>query len=202
MPFFKKPTLKERFTPKEIKLSKLYTTNTAGGHLSDQAISQIKQTLQKSGFSDTEIRNAVYKDQPVTVAKMKQITEALNRNQVYGFEKSPETAIKTFLNKERVKAQSIAGIRREHILEASTEEQADYGTTSLNPKSVSPNAPKPGESSILRRRNNSGNTVRSLSGKAESQTVRSLADRPRTSSLSPLKPTTRGGGVISAKPKF
>ena len=202
MLFQKKLTLKEKYTPKEIQISKLYAANTKGGRISDSDIDRIDRALKKSGFSETEIRNTIYKDKPVSVAKMKEIAAILNRGRVYGFEKSPTTAINAFLNKERVKAQTIAGIRREHILEASEEDLASYGTTSLNPKGVSPNAPKPGEASILRRRGQATNAVRSLSGKAGATTVRSLSDRPKTNTLSPLRSTGKGGGVISSKPKF
>lgn len=202
MLFQKKLTLKEKYTPKVIQISKLYTANTKGGRISGHDIDRISRALKKSGFSDTDIRNTIYKDKPVTVVRMKEISEILNRNRVYGFEKSPETAIKAFLNKERVKAQTIAGIRKEHILEAAEENETSYGTTSLNPKGVSPNAPKPGEGSILRRRGQATNAVRSLSGKAGAQTVSSLSDRPKTNTLSPLRSTGKGGGIISSRPKF
>jgi hypothetical protein len=197
MPFFQQ-SLKEKYTPKTIKLSKLYQANTKGKKLSGSVFDATQKTLQAAGFRDDKIRNILFKDQPVSVKEMKTIVEALNKNRVYGFERSPSLAIKDYLNKERVKAQSISGIIREHILEASEEDIDHYGTTSLNPKGISPNAPKSGEGSILSRNKDSDKTF-SLSGKSSQKPASSLSGiRKATSSIN--KPLSKG--VISARPKF
>jgi len=200
--FNKKPTATERFTPKTVKFSKLYQFNTEGGKFGGSLILQAGEALKKSGFTDSQIRDIIYKDKPVGVSDIKRIASIMNREKIYGFEKDPDYAVKKYLNKERVKAQSIAGIRKEHILEADNEDLTNYGVTSLNKQGVSPNAPKPGESSILYRRKES-RAMRSLSGKNSSTPTSSLRNQQTADSLSPLhrgnKPT---GNSVSFRPKF
>lgn len=201
MPLFK-PSLAEKFTPKKIKLSKLYTFNTGGDKLGGSLIGRASEALKLGGYNEEQIRNILYKDREISVAEMRRVAEIFNRAQIYGFEKTPEFAIKKYLNKERVKAQSIARIRREHILEAGQEDLAPYGTTSLNPKGISPNAPKAGEGSILARQRR-GNVASSISGKTSSEPISSLRARKSAGSLSPLSAT--GGGKKSSpsfRPKF
>lgn len=203
MPLFNsRPSATERFTPKTVKFSKLYRFNTEGGKFGGSLILQAGEALKKSGFTDDQIRDIIYKDKPVSVSDIKRIAGIMNRERIYGFEKDPDYAVKKYLNKERVKAQSIAGIRKEHILEAGTEDLANYGVTSLNKQGVSPNAPKPGESSILARKRSS-QTVRSLSGKSGSSPISSLRGRQTAGSLSPLNRGNKpSGGSVSFQPKF
>ena len=63
---------------------------------------------------------------------MKNVANILNRAKIYGFEKDPKYSISEYLNKERVKRQSIAEIRKEHIIEARMDDSAAPNTTSLN----------------------------------------------------------------------
>lgn len=199
--FNKKPTAVEKFTPKTVKLSKLYQFNTEGGKFDGSLIPNTDKALRKSGFTDSQIRNIIYKDQPVSVSDIKRIAGVLNKEKIYGFEKDPEYAIKRYLNKERVKAQSIASIRKEHILEAGMEDLDNYGVTSLNKRGISPNAPKPGESSILSRQRSS-RAVTSISGKSSTPPTSSLRSRQTSGSLSPLSQGKKPAGGISFRPKF
>lgn len=189
-----------KFTPKEIKLSKLYQTNTQGKKLSGSSFESAKQALKAAGFEDSKIRKVLYKDEAVSVKEMQQIAEAMNKGRVFGFEKSPTTSIKGYLNKERVKAQSIARIRKEHILEASEEDLGSYGTTSLSRQGVSPNAPKAGEASILSRNKSNGRASFSLSGKTSSKPTSSLSGAG--SATGSLSRPGAGGGGISSRPRF
>lgn len=171
MPLFK-PSQAERFTPTEIKFSKLYKTNVKSGRrVGESVLWQTKQALKTAGYDDSSISKIITEDKPVSVSQMKEIATILNKAKVYGFEKSPEFAVKEYLNKERVKAQSIARIRREHILEMSEQELGGPGVTSLNQKGTGPNAGEKPE--MLRPRQEkatslttSGRVAFSLSSKA------------------------------------
>ncbi len=199
MSLFFKPSLKEKYTPKTIQLSQLYHATTGGHKLSGSAFSSAQQALKKAGFSDDKIRKVLYRDVAISVKEMQLLAETLNRARVYGFEKSPTTAIKTYLNKERVKAQSIANRLKENILEAAEENLTSYGTTSLNTKGISPNAPKPGEPSILARSRRHSNAVSSLSSRSNSQPTSSFkSTRGAASSLG--RPT--GSSGLSPRPRY
>ena len=150
----------------------LFAHNTGAGSAGASVISQAKEALAKAGLNDQEISAIISHDQPIAVGKMKNVAEALNRHGVFGFDKDPNYSINDFLNKERIKAQSIAGIRREHILEAMEEDLAEPSITSVSGRGISPNKPK---------------------AKAESRAVFSL------NSIKPSKPISSlralGGGM-------
>lgn len=192
-----KPTTSEKFTPKTAKLSKLFSHNTEGKSFGPSIISQTKRALKQSGFSKADIDKIVNKDLPLPIGQLKEVAQALNQNKVFGFERDPQNAIKDYLNKQRVKAQSIARINKEHILEAAEEDYSKYGVTTLNQRGVSPNAPKPGESSILARRRNT-RAVSSLSGAGPTKTISSFGDQTKSGSLAKAP----GTGGISPRPKF
>ena len=171
MPLFKQSAA-ERFTPKEIKFSKLYQTNVKSRRaVGDSVLWQTKQALKKAGYDDKTISEVITQDKPASVSQMKEIATILNKSKIYGFEKDPVYAIKNYLNKERVKAQSIARIRREHILEMSEQELGGASVTTLNQKATGPTAGEMPE--MLRRQQErttsflgSSKKVSSLSGKA------------------------------------
>lgn len=188
MPLFK-PTLVQQYTPKKIKLDDLYRANTGGQNLSLSQKEQAMSALKKAGWDEEKIRQTVFNNKPVAVSEMKQLASVLNNSRLFGFEKDQSFAIKNFLNKERVKAQNIAKIRKEHVLERMAEETIEYGTTSLNPKGVSPNA------SI--KKSDTGRAVRSLSGKTSSQPISSFGGGGN-------KPASGLGGTKSSafRPRF
>jgi hypothetical protein len=91
------------------------------------------QALQKAGYTSNEINKIISKSEPVPVAKLKQIAGHLKTGNVYGFtNKNPEIMVKQYLNRERLKHQSIARIRKEHMLEERAE---DSKSISFTPKS-------------------------------------------------------------------
>lgn len=203
MPLFRQ-SLKEKYTPKKLKFSSLYqhNTKTAGHGVGVSVLTQTKAALKRAGYSDSRIAEIITKDRPIPVADLREVAAVLNRSRVYGFDRDQKMAVDRLLNKERVKAQSIANIRKEQILEAAEETLASPGTTSLNRKGISPNQPKPGEASFGSRKR-TGNAVFSLSGKASTKPISSLSDRPVTSSLvSPSSSRFSPGTGASLKPKF
>ncbi|MFA5124441.1 MAG: hypothetical protein WC473_01255 [Patescibacteria group bacterium] len=189
MPFLQQSQA-QKYTPKEIKFSKLYQTNIKSRRaVGESVLWKTKEALRNTGYDDPTIGKIITQDKPVSVSQMKEIAAVLNRAGVYGFEKNPSFAVKEYLNKERVKAQSIARVRREHILEMSEEELSKTGLTSLNQKAIGPHA---GEKPSLLQRQQERAT--SLTG-----------SRRVTSSLSGK---AGGGGFVSSgkpnslKPKF
>ncbi|MFA6526102.1 MAG: hypothetical protein WCT26_01660 [Candidatus Buchananbacteria bacterium] len=202
MPLFKKSAA-EKFTPKKIQFSKYYKSTTQGGKLGDNILMDVKSSLRRSGYTDAQIARMITADEPLPVDKMKQIVSTLNKDRVYGFEKDPDQSVKKYLNKERVKAQTIAHIRKEHILEAAEENLASAGTTSLNQRAIGPNSSKAGQASVLSRRRGTA-AAYSISGKSESTRTSSLTSRTGFTSISRPGVGKAGsiGGGISIKPKF
>lgn len=189
MPLFA-PSQAQKFTPKAIKFSQLYKTGTGGGKPGYSVMSQAKETLAKAGYDEKKISQMITGDAKIPVSQMKEVAKLMNKAGVYGFQKSPSYLVQQLLTKERVKAQSIARIRREHIVEASQEDLGSYGTTSLNPQGRSPNADKPIADAKR-------GPIRSLSGKSNSDATFSLSARgTRSSSLGGKSAGT------SFKPKF
>lgn len=201
MPLFKK-SLAEKFTPTKIKLTDFYQSSNKGVKINDNVLSKAKTVLRSSGYTDSQIAKLVTANKPILISQAKDIIEKLNRGKVYGFERDPQRALKTFLNKERVKFQTIAGIRKEHIIEAAEENLSKVGTTSLNQRAIGPNSNKFEEGSVLSRRNNNS-AIRSFGGKNLTKTA-SLTSRPSTTTIS--RPGIGSGGSISRgitiKPKF
>ncbi|MFA6593764.1 MAG: hypothetical protein WCT16_00755 [Candidatus Buchananbacteria bacterium] len=180
----------QKYTPKEIKFSKLYQTNVKSRQaVGESVLWKTKEALRSAGYDDSAIGKIITQDQPVPVSKMKEIAVILNRAGVYGFEKNPAFIVKEYLTKERVKAQSIARIRREHVLEMSEEDLNKAGVISLNQKGIGPNAGK--KPSLLQRRQEKATSF--------------IGSRRLASSLSGK---AGGGGFLSAgkpdsfKPKF
>jgi hypothetical protein len=202
-PLFQK-TEREKYTPTEIKFSKLYQKNVGNKKaLGDSVLISAKNALRQAGYTDNQIAKIITHDKPIPVRKMRQVAETMNQAQLFGFEKEPKWMIKTFLNKERVKAQSIARITKEHILEMSEDELGKVGVTTLSQKSQSPNAPKPGESSILDRSKGSQSAQSSLSGRKSSKPLSSFGGRTAASTGSLTRPISKGNGIgISIKPRF
>lgn len=196
MPLFQ-PSPKEKFIPKQIKLSKLFYFNTEGKSLGPSTLYQAKQALKQSGYSPEAIRKIVSKDEPISVKEFKAVARILSDNKVYGFEKNPDFSVKDYLNKQRVRAQSIARITKEHILEAAEEDYSKKGVTTLNTKGTSPNALKAGESSILAKKRRS-NAAYSISGAGETKTISSFGQKASNETLN--KPT--GAGGISRRPGY
>jgi hypothetical protein len=160
MPLFQQ-SLKQKFTPKSAKLINVYKSATGGKTMGASTVASAAKALQRAGFDEKKIRQVLYTNQELSVSEMKNVASALNKAGVYGFTKDPKRTVEQYLNKERVKAQSIAQIRKEHILEASQEELTSYGTTSLNQKGVGPNSgPRKQEKQTV---------VKSLSGKSSGQ---------------------------------
>lgn|GEM_PF-1520155 len=199
-----KKTLSERYTPSEIRLSKLYQGNMdTKKNIGPSVADTIKDALRQAGYDDEHIAKIVTYDKPQPIRQIREVANILNQAQIYGFRKDQEIAIKQFLNKERVKAQSIARIRREHILEMSEEGSPAYSATTLSQKSQSPNKPKPGEAAIpaLQR---ATSTARSLSSKSVSKTISSFGGRaePSSSLTRPAGAPSPAGGGVSFRPKF
>ena len=121
MPLFGSSGGSQRFTPKELKFSTLYKYG-AGGKLNGSIKDQAKSALTKAGFSQDKVSKIVTGDHGISASEMKKVAEALNKNRVYGFTKSPQALVKTYLTKERVKAQNIARVRRENMIEARKED--------------------------------------------------------------------------------
>jgi hypothetical protein len=199
-----KKTLSERYTPTEIRLSKLYQRNMdTKKNIGSSVANSIKDALRRAGYEDEQIAKIVTHDKPQLIKQMREVANILNQAQIYGFKKDQEIAIKQFLNKERVKAQSIARIRKEHILEASEEGSPNYSATTLSQKSQSPNKPKPGEAAIPALQRTSS-AARSLSGKGISKTISSFGGRaePSSSLTQPAGAPSPAGGGVSFRPKF
>ncbi len=142
----------QQFTPKQVKLSDLYKFSSSSKTAPNTVLNAARQGLKNAGFSDLEISKIVTNDAKIPVQRMKEVVSELNKCKVFGFDKQdPDIFVKNYLNKERVKAQNIARIRKEHMLEARDE---DLGTssslnnlgkgsaTSLNNQGVSPNLGK------------------------------------------------------------
>ena len=174
MPLFA-PSQAQKFTPKAIKFSQLYKTGTGGGKPGYSVMSRAKEALAKAGYDEKKISQMITGDAKVSVSQMKEVASLMNKAGVYGFQKSPSYLVQQFLTKERVKAQNIARIRREHIAEASQEDLGSYGTTSLNPQGRSPNAVKTSSE-------NKRSPIRSLSGNSSSSATSSLSSRGSSSS--------------------
>jgi len=200
-PFKQSPS--ERFTPKTIKFSKLYRSMTRGGKLGENILVDVKSSLRRSGYTDLQIANIITHDKPVPVKNMKEIVLTLNQAKIFGFEKDPVRAVKRYLNQERVKAQSIAHIRKEHILEAGAENLATAGTTSLNQKAIGPNNAKAGQASVLSRRHNI-NAAYSIAPNAGLEKTGSLIERSGSPAISRPGVGKSGsiGKGITIKPKF
>lgn len=174
MPLFA-PSQAQKFTPKEIKFSQLYKTGTGGGKPGYSVMSRAKEALAKAGYDEKKISQMITGDAKISVSQMKEVASLMNKSGIYGFQKSPSYLVQQFLTKERVKAQNIARIRREHIAEASQEDLGSYGTTSLNPQGRSPNTVKASSE-------NKRSPIRSLSGNSSSGAASSLSSRSGGSS--------------------
>ena len=141
-PFFKQSNI-EKFTPKTMTFSQLYAHNIGAARKAGPSVlSQAKTALANAGVNESDIYKIISHDQPVSVSTMKGVAQILNKSKIYGFEKDQLSSIKQLLNKERIKAQSIAGIRKEHILEAMEEDLPEIAATSLSGRGISPNKPK------------------------------------------------------------
>ncbi len=126
-----------------LAFSQLYSHNIGASRTlrkpGSSVLAKAKKALQQAGIKENDIRNIISHDQPVPVATMKDIAAILNKSKVYGFDKNQSTSITRLLNKERIKAQSIAEVRKEHILEAMEENLPATGAASLSGRGVSPN---------------------------------------------------------------
>jgi hypothetical protein len=199
MPLFQQ-TSRQRFTPKSAKLINVYKVSTGNKTMSASTVDSAAKALKQAGFNEKKIRQALYTNQELSVSELKNVASALNRAGVYGFTKDPKRTVEQYLNKERVKGQSIAQIRKEHIKEASQEELTSYGTTSLSQKGVSPNSGSQKEKKQT--------VVKSLSGQNSQGRTSSFGDKPATGSLSGLGRGTSnlgskaGGSSVGFKPKF
>ena len=133
MPLFAQ-SMAQKFTPKEIKFSDIYKFGAKAKNLSGSVVTGAFETLKQNGFDESEINHIIRDDNHIPVLKMKKVVEILNRNNIYGFTQDPKILVQNYLTRERVKAQSIARIRKEHMLEQrqGTEEETSYGVTSLN----------------------------------------------------------------------
>lgn len=199
---FFKPSQSAKFTPTKIKFADFYKSATQGGKLGGNVLTTVKETMRKAGYTDVQIAKMITANEALPVARIKEIATHLSRGKVYGFDQDPDRAVKKFLNQERVKAQSIAAIRKEHILEAAEENLTDVGTTSLNQKAIGPNSYKQGQPSILSRKRESS-AVYSISNRSGSTKTESFNSRSGSTSIT--RPGVGGGGSsggISIKPKF
>jgi len=111
----------QSFVPKTVKFEQLYKTASKGQKLGASVLGQTKTALSKAGYEDKKISEIITKNTAVSIKDMKKVAEALNNAGVYGFKQSPTATINQYVAKERVKAQSIARIRKEHIKEAYNE---------------------------------------------------------------------------------
>jgi len=121
----------QKYTPKTIKLSQLYKFAAKTDQMSPALQETIQKTLSQAGYNKDEINKLIYKDKGLPKMKMQAIFKELNQNKVYGFSQDPNLIIKSYLNKERVKAQSIARIRKEQMLESRGENIATRSVTHL-----------------------------------------------------------------------
>jgi len=196
------PTLAERFTPKEVKFSQLYKNNTQGGKLNKNILASAKTALRRSGYNAAQISKIITTDQPIPVKQLKQAAQVLNQAKIYGFEKDQDRAVKTLVNRERVKTQSIAGIRKEQIWEAAAANLAKLGTTSLNQRAIGPNTAQTDKSPINSKSRQTA--ARSLSEKSGAAKTTSLI--ARTGNTSIVRPGSgninAGRGGIAVKPNF
>ena len=113
-----RPSNIQKYTPKTIKLSRLYKFTAQSEQISPSVQEAIQKTLSQAGYNKDEINNLIYKDQGLPKIEMQAIFQRLNQSKVYGFTKDPNLTIKGYLNKERIKAQSLARIRKDQMLEA------------------------------------------------------------------------------------
>lgn len=170
--------------------------------MGDNILVDVKTALAKSGYTDEQISRMITADAPVPVSRMKAIANTLSRERIYGFERDQNFAIQKYLDKEKVKRQNIARIKQEHILEATEENLAVLGTTSLNQKAIGPNTAKPGAASVLARRNRT--PAYSILNKSGNKKTGSLIDRSGNTSISRPGMGMAGAtsGRINIKPKF
>ena len=120
MPVFGGQNNIKEYTPKTVKFSGLYKYGTGGEKLNSSVTSQVKNTLAKSGYNSEKIDKIINQDTGISAKEMKNVTKTLNQNKVYGFSQNPESMLKKYLIKERVKSQNIASIRKENMMEART----------------------------------------------------------------------------------
>jgi hypothetical protein len=107
-----------KFTPTKAKVSSLYKSVTKNSTMSASVKASAIKALQNAGYDSVKISKIMNKDEALPVAKLKQVARDLKAGKVYGFAtKNPDIAVKQYLNKERLKSQSIARIRKEHMLE-------------------------------------------------------------------------------------
>ncbi|MFA5048861.1 MAG: hypothetical protein WC516_07600 [Patescibacteria group bacterium] len=132
MPLFGQSS-SQKFTPKELKFSTLYKYG-AKGKLTSSVKDQAKRALTKAGYDQEKIGKIVTGDKGVSVQEMKRVATALNKERVYGFTKSPQALVKTYLVKERVKKQNIALIRKENMMEARKDDVS--GATPVGGKKI------------------------------------------------------------------
>lgn len=202
MSLLSKPSQKERFTPTTIKLAEFYKSSNKGIKLHDDVLIKVKDTLRKAGYSDLQIAQEITANKPVSIGRAKEIIGKLNEAGIFGFERAPDKSIKAYLNKERVKAQTIASIRKEHILEAAEENLAKIGTTSLNQKAIGPNNDQGRPASLFARRRH-GSAVTSLTGK---ELTKTSSFTSKTGATNINRPGIGSGGSsgrgITIKPKF
>ena len=122
MPFFA-PNNIQKFTPTKAKVSDLYKSISKGSNMPDSVKASTIKALKAAGYDSTKISKIINSDEPLPVAKLKQVAKDFKTGKVPGFaDKDPNIVVKQYLNKQRVKAQSLAQIRKEHILEALAED--------------------------------------------------------------------------------
>ncbi len=134
MSLLNNPSPVQIYTPKNIKFSELYKFGSAGKDLSGSILNQAKEALAKAGYEPEKITKIITKNEAVSSKEMKAIAGHLNRGGIYGFRRPATGLVQGYLNKERVKAQNIARIRKEHILEAGEENLRVSGPKALHSK--------------------------------------------------------------------
>ena len=185
---FSNPSPVQKFTPKTISFSQLYKTGTGSKKVGSSVLNKAKEVLAKAGYEDKKISQIITNDAKIPVKQMKEIAILMNKAKVYGFQKTPQYLIQQLLTKERVKAQNIARIKREHILEAIQEDLGSNNSTVslINPRAKNLNTTKPNNksktysSSLI---GNSNNKTTSLS--ANNRLGESLGNRNKGITFKP-----------------
>lgn len=131
LPFLGKSNI-VKYTPTKAKVSDLYKSVAKGSKMSASVKTSTIKALKEAGYDSTRISKIVSKDEALPIAKLKQVARDLKAGKVYGFStKNPDIVVKQYLNKERLKSQSIARIRKERMLEERAE---DIGGKTNAPK--------------------------------------------------------------------
>jgi transposase len=121
MPFFGKTQL-QKFTPKTVKLNKLYKDTLKGqkDFTNDQKTA-ITKTLKKHGHSNDEVVS-ILKGKDISVKTARAISSKLAKSGIKSLETDSRRMVNRYLRTEATKKKNIAGRRRELMMESVQED--------------------------------------------------------------------------------